>query len=107
MVANSPEAYEANTLKCFIDSLESEAAVKRCKFCRVIWLSIAIACGGFVYIAYNYTKIEVPVLLVVSMLGGSFATLSGISSGNARNTEILKPYVNIEAMKERKRELET
>lgn len=107
MAANNADTYEANTLKCFIDSLESEAVAKRCKFCRAIWLSIAIACGLFVYIAYNYTNIEVPFLLIASMAGGAFATFSGISSGNARNTEILKPYVNIEAMKERMRELET
>ena len=107
MAANNASTYETNALKCFIDSLESEAIAKRCKFCRAIWLSIAIACGIFVYIAYNYTSIGVPFLLIASMVGGSFATLSGISSGNAKNTEILKPYVNIEAMKERMRELET
>lgn len=107
MAANNADTYEANTLKCFIESLESEAVAKHCKFCRTIWLSIAIACGLFVYIAYNYTKIEVPFLLIASMAGGAFATFSGISSGNARNTEILKPYVNIEAMKERMHELET
>jgi hypothetical protein len=106
MATNNTNAYEANTLKCFIDSLESEAVAKRCKFCRVIWLSIAIACGLFVYIAYKYTSIDVPFLLIASTAGGAFATFSGISSGNARNTEILKPYVNIEAMKERMRELE-
>ena len=107
MVANSPGAYEASTLKCFIDSLESKVVARRCKFCRAIWLSIAIACGVFVYVAYNYTNIKVPILLVVSMAGGAFATFSGISSGNAKNAEILKPYVDIEAMKERIRELET
>lgn len=107
MAANSPESYEVNTLKCFIDSLESKTTVERCKFCRAIWLSIAVFSGIFVYIGYNHTNIETPILLIVSMLGGAFATLSGISSGNARNTEILRPYVDIDAMKERKRELET
>ena len=106
-MSNAPKAYETATLKCFIDAFETDAVAKRCKFCRAIWLVIAIACGLFVYIAYNYTNIEVPIMLVVSMLGGALATTAGISSGNARNTEILKAYVDIEAIKARHRELQT
>jgi hypothetical protein len=108
MSSNDPKAYEAATLKCFIDAFEADTAAKRCKFCRTVWLIIAIACGIFVYVAYyKYTNIEIPIMLVVSALGGALASTAGISSGNAKNTEILKPYVDIEAIKAKYRELQT
>lgn len=107
MASNDPRAYEAAALKCFIDVFGSEAIVKRCRFCRVALLGIALVCGVSVYLAYNYTHIQIPILFIVAALGGALASTAGTYSASARNNEILAAYVDLDAMRRRREELLT
>ena len=107
MASTSPSTSEATMLKYLITAFDTESAAKRCKSCWAACVLGALGCGIFVYIAYNHTQIQTLFLLLASVLGGSLATTAGIVSSNTRSTEVLKQYVDIEAMKKRYNELQT
>ncbi|WP_156480574.1 hypothetical protein [Aquipseudomonas alcaligenes] len=107
MPATDQRSYEIATLKCFINTFEDAKPAKKCTFCKYLWLAITAACGAFVYIAYNYTEINTVNLLIISAFGGASGSMAGFYSSNSRNTEILKPHVNLESLKSRLEELET
>lgn len=97
--------YETSALKNMIDAFESDTFARRCRLCHAFWVLATLLSLGFVFYAYQNTDIEPVYLLFLAAFGGACGATAGLISNTQATNELLKKYVDVQAMKVRYEEL--